>query len=221
MILGAGPWPGPYDVPVDLGREQAQRLAEQELSDPAYHLDDPSLVERVVRWVYEHANDLLERAVAQVPGGWWGLVVLLAIGAGVAALLVWRAGGVRRTGTTGGSLFVGRVMTAEEHRRLAEKAAASGRWEDAVRERFRALVRSLEERTVLDPRPGRTADEAAAEAGLLLPVLARDLTSAAETFDAVVYGGRPASSTDDRFMRELDRAVSASQPRLTPAGATR
>ena len=34
---------------------------------------------------------------------------------------------------------------------------------------MRAIVRSLEERALLDPRPGRTADEAAAEAGRTAP----------------------------------------------------
>ena len=60
---------------------------------------------------------------------------------------------------------------------------------------MRAIVRSLEERALLDPRPGRTADEAAAEAGRALPAHADRLRAAARDFDDVTYGGRTATGT--------------------------
>jgi Domain of unknown function (DUF4129) len=210
----------PFDVPVDLGREEAQHLAAQELADPAYHVDDPSLIQRVITWVLGKLSQLLDTAAAVTPGGWWGLLVLLALGVGILALVLWRGGPVRRTAATGDTaLFVGKARSAADHRRAADQAAASARWVEAVLERYRAIVRSLEERTILDPRPGRTADEAAAEAALVLPLLAEDLRAAAQTFDSVAYGGRGASSTDDRFLRELDRAVQATTPRAHAAGA--
>ena len=133
--------------------------------------------------------------------------------------MLWRGGPVRRTASGATTLFVGRTRSAAEHRRAADQAAASSRWEEAVLERYRAIVRSLEERTILDPRPGRTADEAAADAALVLPLVAADLRAAAQTFDTVAYGGRSASSTDDRFLRELDRAVLATSPRAHATGA--
>ncbi len=209
----------PAEVPVDLGRDAAHRLAVEELAKPEYHVDDPSLFQRAVTWIINTIVDLFDRASQVVPGGPWGLAVIaLAIMLIIAAVL-WRGGPVRRSGAGEGALFVGRPRSAAEHRAAADRAAAAARWEEAVLERYRAMVRSLEERTILEPRPGRTADEAAAEAGVALPLLARNLKAAADTFDAVVYGGRSATSTDDRFLRELDNAAAATPPRAHAAGA--
>ena len=201
------------DVPVEIGRDEARRLAAEELAKPEYHVDDPSLSERLIAWLWEKFNELLDSASGVIPGGLWGLVALALVVGAVAALVFWRNGPVRRTGRADTRLFVGRVRSAREYRAAADAAATAGQWELAVQERYRAIVRSLEERTILDPRPGRTADEAAATAGLSLPELARDLGSAATTFDAVTYGGRPANSTDNRFLIELDRSSQAARPR--------
>ena len=83
-------------------------------------------------------------------------------------------------------------LDAAEHRRRADGFAGEGRFAEAVRERMRAIVRELETRGVLEPRPGRTADEVAREAGALVPAVAPDLRTAATVFDEVWYGGRPA-----------------------------
>ena len=206
-------------IPVDLGREEAQRLAAEELADPAYHVDDPGILQRIVLWVLDKAAQLLDTAGRVVPGGLWGLALIVVLGAVLLAVVAWRSGPVRRTAAADTALFVGKARSAAEHRRAADLAAASSRWEEAVLERYRAIVRALEERTVLEPRPGRTADEAAAEGGLALPLLADNLRAAATTFDTVAYGGRSASSTDDRFLRELDRAATATPVRAHSAGA--
>jgi hypothetical protein len=81
-----------------------------------------------------------------------------------------------------------------------------------VRERLRAVVRSLEERAVLDERPGRTADEAAAEAGRALPDCVAGLRAAAVLFDEVWYGGRPAGPASYAALRDLDAQVQAARP---------
>jgi hypothetical protein len=118
------------------------------------------------------------------------------------------------------SLFVGQVRAAADHRAAADAAAARGAWADAVRERLRAIVRGLEERGLLDARPGRTADEAAMEAGLALPSCAEDLRRAARLFDDVWYGGRTATDEHDRQLREVDAAVRAARPvPLSAAGS--
>ena len=109
------------------------------------------------------------------------------------------------------ALFSGRARTAAEHRAAADAHAAAGEWADAVRERLRAVVRSLEERAVLDQRPGRTADEAAAEAGAALPAVAAELRRAARLFDDVWYGGRAAGPESDAALRAVDEQVRAAR----------
>jgi hypothetical protein len=110
------------------------------------------------------------------------------------------------------ALFTGHVRTAAEHRAAADAHSAAGRWADAVRERLRAVIRSLEERGVLDERPGRTADEAATDAGAVLPSSAAELRRAARHFDEVWYGGRTAGPESDALLRGLDERVRAARP---------
>jgi hypothetical protein len=213
-------WPAAA-TPLVPSREQARGWAARELADPAYARAQPGLLQRGVRWVLDR---LAELAPDGAPTTRAGLVVLLLGVLVVAAAVLLRTGRVRgpdRSVRTA-SLFAGSATTAAGHRALADAAAARGDWAGAVRERFRAVVRTLEERTVLDERPGRTADEAARDAARLLPQLAADLGACARLFDEVAYGSRPARADHDARLRSLDQAVLAARPvwdAAAPAGS--
>ena len=206
---------------LDPSREVAREWARRELSDPAYARARPGWVTRLARWLLARLQDL-QVPDGLAPGRILGLVLLLVLLAGVVAMVLTRTGPLRRAGRTN---RVGAVLdehrTAAEHRCLADEAAAAGRWTTAVRERFRAVARSLEERTVLDERAGRTALETATEAGGAMPAVSVDLRSAARLFDDVVYGGRPATAAHDRQLRQLDDRVAAARPLLDPVAAPR
>lgn len=208
----------PLEVPVDVDREAAAAAAARELAKGVYAAERPPLWQRALTWVIDQVSGLLERAVGATPGGVWGLVVLALVVGAVLLVVLTRSG--RPTGSSRGDqpLFVGRPMSAEEHRAAADRAAAAGQWAAAVRERFRAIVRTLEERGVLDERPGRTADEAAAEAGRGLPELAGAMLAAARLFDSVVYGQHPADGGADGTLRAVDERVRTARPVL---GVTR
>ncbi|MFD8982574.1 DUF4129 domain-containing protein [Streptomyces sp. NPDC059564] len=202
--------------PVTTPREAAREAAERELSKPAYHQDDPGLLQRALDRLWEWLGDFFDRAAGATPGGGLGLfaialLVVLAVGA-----LWWRLGTPRRTATGASALFDDGPRSAADHRAAAEAHAAAGRWTEAVQERMRALVRSLEERTLLDPRPGRTADEAAAEAAASLPGHAADLRAAARAFDDVTYGGRAADPDTYARLRTLDTTLARTKPTPTP-----
>lgn len=193
----------------ELTREQAQEAAQRELSRRPYDEAEPSLVLRVVGRVLRELGELLDRAAGAAPGGGTGLVVLLVLLALVSAVVLTRLGPLARS-RSAPALFEGSaVRTAEQHRELAEQAAEQGRWADAVRERLRAVVRELEARGVLDPRPGRTAGEVAREAGGAVPAVAGELRRAATTFDEVWYGGRTADASSYAVVADVDRAVTA------------
>ncbi|GGY07633.1 DUF4129 domain-containing protein, partial [Streptomyces anandii] len=85
---------------------------------------------------------------------------------------------------------------------------------------MRAIVRSLEERALLDVRPGRTADEAAAEAGRTLPAHSDRLHAAARDFDDVTYGGRRATEQSYHRTARLDRDLENTRPKLTSDDST-
>ncbi|MCY7373954.1 MAG: DUF4129 domain-containing protein [Spirochaetaceae bacterium] len=198
-------------VPVDLGREAAQEAAREELAKQVYREAGPGLVERAVRWLYGRLADALDEVAAVSPGGYVGVVVVLLLLVAAAVAIRLRVGPMGRRAALDESLFVGRERSADEHRAAADSHARAGEWAEALRERLRAVVRSLEERAVLEPRPGRTADEAAAQAGAALPSCAAELAAAARLFDDVWYGGRPAGPEADASLRELDRTVRAAR----------
>ncbi|MEV7525526.1 DUF4129 domain-containing protein [Streptomyces sp. NPDC091371] len=201
--------------PVTTPHDPAREAAERELSKPIYHQNDPGLLDRALRKFFEWLDDVLGSASGATPGGTFGLLAIVLLAALAIAALWWRLGSPRRTATSTHTLFDDGIRSAADHRTAAEAHAAAGRWTEAVQERMRAVVRSLEERTLLDPRPGRTADEAAAEASVSLPEHSTDLRSAARTFDDITYGGRTADADTYARMRALDTTLTRTKPLLT------
>jgi len=195
--------------PGGLDREQARDAAVEELARRPYQEAQPPALLRLIGRVLRELGELLDRAGQAAPGGRLGLLVLGALLALLVAVLVvrLRPGRGRRTAP---ALFEGGcALTAVAHRSRADDAAARGAWAEAVRERLRAVVRELEARGVLDPRPGRTADEVAREAGAAVPEVAEDLHRAAVVFGEVWYGGRPADAGSYDVLVEVDRRVAA------------
>ncbi|HET6855492.1 MAG TPA: DUF4129 domain-containing protein [Streptomyces sp.] len=204
------------DVPVDTPRVPAREAAEQELSNPMYRENEPSAFQRALDSFWEWLDGLFGAASGTAPGGIVGIlaVVLLVVLIGLG--LWWRLGTPQRNPSTGGdSLFDDGPRSAAQHRAAAEAHATAHRWNEAVQERMRGIVRSLEERALLDPRPGRTADEAAAEAGRPLPDHADRLRTAAREFDDVTYGGRTAGEPSYLRLRELDTDLERAKPQLS------
>ncbi|OEU97497.1 hypothetical protein AN217_06025 [Streptomyces qinglanensis] len=206
--------------PVTTPRLPAREDAERELSRSEYHQHDPSLLQRALDWLWDRLGDLLRIAAEGAPGGSVGLTVLALVLVLLLLALRLRLGSLRAKRTTGSAaLFPDRLRSAADHRTAAASHARADRWTPAVQERMRALVRSLEERALLDPRPGRTADEATGEAAVDLPQLADRLRAAARTFDEVSYAGRPADPADYALLRDLDDALLRTTP-APPASRT-
>jgi hypothetical protein len=208
-----------FDVPVDPDAPTAQRWAEQELADPVYH-HSRSLLQRFVDWFL----DLLNGMPAPVISGWVSLALVVGGAVAIAVVVLWFVGPVRRSraaasGQAGAVLGRDDVRTADQLRRAADAAAAAGDWSLAVVERFRAVVRGLEERTVLDARAGRTAHEATLAAAVRLPSLGDELADGGRLFDDVAYGHVTATAEDDARLRELDRRARATRP-AAPARRT-
>ena len=195
---------------VVLDREDARELVRDELSRREYDAAQPPALLRLLGRVLREIGDLLDSGAGAVPGGRWGLLLLLLLLVGLAVVVLTRVGPTSR-GRARPAVFAGSaVLSATQHRTLAEQAAAEQRWADAVRERLRAVVRDLEARGVLDPRPGRTAGEVARDAGVAVPAVAADLRRAAVVFDEVWYGGRAADAASYAVLVDVDQRVGAS-----------
>lgn len=194
--------------PIDIGREEAARAAREELSELEYQDDQPGLVSRFLYWLMDQLEALLSGLSEHSPGGLVGLAIIagvIVLGVLVIRMRVGRF--ARRRAGRSAAVFAGARRTADEHRRAADEAAARGDYDTAVRERFRGIIRDLEQRTVLDERPGRTADEVAREVSALAPDVAESIRLAARLFDEVCYGGRTATVDTDARIRAADEAV--------------
>lgn len=197
--------------PLDPSRDEARRWAAEELSRREYAEAQPGLIERAARWL----ADQLGRALGSLdgiasPGAALSVGIVAVLLVALAGYAIWRFGGPGRlrAARAADPVFGEKgPMPAAEHRLAAGRAEDAGDWELAVLEWFRALVRELEERTVLAPRPGRTAGEVSTEAALALPEAAAQLTKAAHVFDEVRYGGRTATSDSAGAVRTADEAA--------------
>ncbi|MEU1425733.1 DUF4129 domain-containing protein [Nocardia sp. NPDC005746] len=108
---------------------------------------------------------------------------------------------------------------AATHLAAAEDAARRGDFGVALRERYRAVTRGLEQRGILDEERARTARETARAATAAVHD-AGELPSAAHSFDEVVYGGRYATESEYRQLEQADRFSSAPPPKDGPVELT-
>lgn len=201
--------------PID--RDTARELARRELEKPLYQSDKPSWLARV----WERFTDWLDGLFSNVPspsengpgGGWVSWIIIILILMAAIALVFWVMRGRRIAVSLRDELLEDRPSTAKEHRDEAARLAVAGDWAQAIRERLRAIARDLEERVILQPRPGRTANELAVEAGAELPECADELTACVRIFDDVWYGDRPGTPEGYQRLTDLEVLVRKTRPR--------
>ncbi|WP_258802677.1 DUF4129 domain-containing protein [Pseudarthrobacter sp. NS4] len=199
------------EPPVLPGADEARRWAAEELAKPEYREAAPSWLEtgweNFLDWF--SSLDGSTESAAPLPSPVIGIVIALIIAAAVILARPRLNASSRKTREV---FEPDTILTAADYRQRAEASAAAGKWGDAVVDRFRALARSAEDRTILDPQPGRTADEVAHDLTAPFPGEARRLDHAARTFDAVRYGNMAPTSSDYHDIVALDAALEAGKP---------
>jgi uncharacterized protein DUF4129 len=201
---------------IDIDRDAAHQAAQIELDKPIY--SKGSAAQQFAEWVNELLYRLLDKT-ASIPGGWFTtsvLLILLAIAVVVAVHIARRTMRTNRGGDY--LLFEAAQLTAAQHRATAESYAAQGDWSAAIRHRLRAVARQLEETGVLEPAPGRTANELASDAGAALPHLSSELSQAATAFNDVTYGERPGTEAAYRMIAALDDHLRSRSSAAAPSG---
>jgi hypothetical protein len=196
---------------------QARQWAAEELAKPEYREAQPS-------WLGKAWQDFLDwlaslggpgDAGGAVPSPVIAIVVVLVVAVAIILARPRLNPAARRPGK---DVFdADTATTADDFRRRADGSAAAGRWEEAVVDRFRALVRSAEDRTIIDPQPGRTADEVVRDLAVPFTTYAPQLAWAAAEFDAVRHGGKPARQEIYREMLRLDQELESAKPHRSPA----
>jgi hypothetical protein len=170
--------------------------------------------QRIVNWL-EH---LPTNAGSVVPGGWFGLIALAVLAVLAVSLVYYWVRPTRTRRAQTESVLDSTSMSAREYRRSAERLADAGDYAGAIVDGVRAIAADLEERSILPPRPGRTAGELAEEASRELPSHASDLRTVMRLFADVRYGDKEGSLAGYQLVSRVDKEVSAARP--TAASAT-
>lgn len=201
-IAGAAP-PSVAGGPL-IGRRAAQIMARHEL-------DKVSIWARILHDI----EQLFSASASAVPGGWFGLIVLgvIVVVLVIVALSWARPAAGRRLRAR--PVLGDKARTAQDYRQAAARYAAAGDYGQAIVDGVRAVAAELEERKILSPRPGRTANELSVEAGAELPVLATELRAVTRLFDDVRYGDKPGTQAGYELVCKVDGQVQAAPMTLT------
>lgn len=212
--------PPATQVPVVPDGDEARGWLQDELSKSIYQEARPTLFERLLSKLGEWFAETFENVSSLNPQS--GVLILAAASVlvlVVAVVLVRpRLNASRRKKE--GLFDQTPARGAVDHRRMSEDAEARGDWNTALAERLRAMIRSAEERVILDREPGQTAAEAGFRLSTAFPRQAESIFWLARRFDEVLYGNLPASSQDCSRARGLDRELEDTRPQLSgPAPA--
>ena len=197
-------------VPVEPDAPDARDLLLDELSDPAYAESQPTWFDLIAQSVLDWFGSLRPGEGGGPPA--LGLVIgaIVLAAAIAAAILVYGLPRWRSRSRLATELLGERDRrTARQLRRDAERAAAAGDWPRAIAERYRAIARALDERTIVTALPGTTAHGFARAAARQFPENGSQLEAAADRFDGVRYLDRPGPAADYTLVRELDEAIDA------------
>jgi uncharacterized protein YggT (Ycf19 family) len=203
------PPPDPRAADVAGARDTAhQILARDEFKPPTR-----SPVRRALDWVGDKLARFIEKLLGVFGGGGGGSLIawliLVLVVAGIVALVVVR---VRRgpvVWVAARSVVVDRSREPADWRAEADDHARHGRFRDALRCRYRALVGDLARRGLLDEIPGRTTGEEREQLRATAPVAASEFGDATDLFDRVWYGDEPTGAGEDDRFRSLADAVMA------------
>ncbi len=206
---------GPFSGGPLIGRRAAQILARREL-------DKLTFWQRILR----DLGRLFRTSASAVPGGWFGLIVFGILALALIIVTVTWARPTARRRTRSAAVLADNARSAQDYRRSAARLAQASRFGEAIVDGVRAIAAELDERGILPPRLGRTADELAVEAGGQLPDLADDLHAAARLFDDVRYGDKPGTEAGYQLVSGVDERVrispvTVSDPRPTVSAGLR
>ncbi len=102
---------------------------------------------------------------------------------------------------------VGQRRSVVDWSEEARAHEAAGRWAEAIRCWYRVSVARLADRDLVRDIPGRTSGEYRYEVSENAPDIAPTFDAASDVFDAVWYGGEPASPAQSERVKALSGAV--------------
>lgn len=176
-----------------------------------------SILQKVWNWI----GDLFGKITFGLGGGsgFLGNLVALALVAGIVfviVLLVRALLGQRRMPSPAGrdelTIELEEGRDADDWQSDADRLEAAGQWPEAMRARYRELVRRLIDDGVLDDLPGRTTGEFRGEYIDARPRTAAPFVELTDLFEGVWYGGVATDAADNQRFRRLAEAARQREP---------
>lgn len=190
-------------------------MVEDVLSRPEFAPLTPSLWDQVRDGVLDVISQLLAGLTGGDVGAGWRAASLVALAA-LLALVTWVvvrfARGTRRDPRAVQVLASEIGRSPRDWESEAEGHEDAGRWRDAIRCRYRAVIAHLAGRSLMEEVPGRTAREYAAAVRAAAPDAAQDFDRATAAFESAWYSEAEVDAHDAAGMRQAVGAVLAAAP---------
>jgi Domain of unknown function (DUF4129) len=215
--------PKPPGPPLTSTVAGAREQLHNELVKPQYQAARPTLFDQLWKAIMDWFNSLTSTGGTGLGGS--PTLILIVVGIVVLAALIvgFLLFGVPRLNRR--SRAVGQLFGEQDDRaaltlvRAAEAAARAGDYSTAIEEGFRSIARGLAERGVVSTFPGTTAHGFAALAVIPFPASTGTLPRAADLFDGVRYLGATGTESGWLVVRDLERELGRTRPRLDEAFA--
>lgn len=195
--------------------DEARNRAEEILSRDEFSPPEESFVERILGRVGDWLSDFFSFLTFGSGGsgvgtllGWIIIVALVAFIAVVLLKVDWRRRRRTRSEDEVRTVTVA-GRTAGEWDDLAAAAERDGRWSEAVRARYRAVVARLAGRGIVSDRAATTSGEHRVDVDDRWSDGRSAFDAGAERFDEVWYGGDDAGPSDSDRLKELARLADA------------
>ncbi len=198
------PLPLPVTPPVTV-----RKLATEILSRREFRRDPPTLMSRLIRWIL----DLLADVVRSATGANFGLLgwVVIAVLVSLVVFALYRSvlAFQRNPDMAGGVADDGVRRAPQDWRAEAAAHEAAGRWRDALRCHWRALVAELAERGLVQEIPGRTTGEYRRAVARSVPEVVASFSEATVLFEVAWYAAGEVGPADTARCKELSADVLA------------
>jgi hypothetical protein len=186
-----------------VGPEEQRQAADEVLSGQEFQQPEPSLIERITDWLDRQVGE----AIDSVAGGGTGSVVGWVLVAAAIAVLVWLVARNRKLlqsdPMVGATVRIDAGRAPDEWRAQAARLEAEGRWKEALRGHYRALLGDLVRQGVIIDVAGRTAGEYRDEVVGARPAAGGDFTEATDLFERAWYADEPTGSIENQRFRGL------------------
>lgn len=188
--------------------DETRRAVADVLAGDEYAELRPTLLDRLWDAVLDLLGRLIDLVGQTGQGGLVGTILLVGMLVAVGVVAARFLGRVQRDAVAGGAPVEVGGRSAAEWVAEAHAHELAGRWRDAVRCHYRALVAELAAAGLVEELPGRTAGEYRAQVAASVPAAADAMADATRRFEVAWYAHEPIGADAVHGLLEAVTSVS-------------